>query len=67
MNNNIHFPSVVGFNELELKELIKNIDSQYKEWDEVKIDKKTNKPKIYLDGTIKKRTLRPSKEKLKFQ
>lgn len=64
MFSKIHFPSVIGFDEIELKELIKFIDSQYREWDEIKLDKKTNLPKTYKDGTIKKRTIRPSKAKL---
>ncbi len=64
MFNKIHFPSVIGFNEVELKELIQFIDAQYREWDEIKLDKKTNLPKTYKDGTIKKRTIRPSKAKL---
>jgi len=64
MFNKVHFPSVIGFDEIELKELIKFIDSQYREWDEIKLDKKTNLPKTYKDGTIKKRTIRPSKAKL---
>ncbi len=64
MFSKIHFPSIIGFDEIELKELIKYIDSQYREWDEIKWDKKTNLPKTYKDGTIKKRTIRPSKAKL---
>ncbi|NDW09330.1 reverse transcriptase family protein [Dysgonomonas sp. 520] len=64
MFSKIHFPSVIGFEEVELKELIKFIDNQYREWDEIKFDKKTNFPKTYKDGTIKKRTIRPSKAKL---
>lgn len=63
---NLHFPSIIGFDEKELKFIIKNIDKQYKEWDEIKIDKRTDLPKTYLDGTIKKRTLRPSKARLKL-
>lgn len=64
MFSKIHFPSIIGFDEIELKELIKYIDSQYREWDEIKWDKKTNLPKTYKDGTNKKRTIRPSKAKL---
>ncbi len=64
MFSKVHFPSVIGFDEAELKDLIKFIDSQYKEWDEIKFDKKTNLPKTYKDGTVKKRTIRPSKAKL---
>lgn len=64
MFSKIHFPSVIGFAESELKDLIKFIDAQYKEWEEIKLDKKTNLPKTYKDGTVKKRTIRPSKAKL---
>ncbi len=64
MFSKVHFPSVIGFDEAELKELIKLIDTQYSEWNEIKLDKKTNLPKTYKDGTIKKRTIRPSKAKV---
>ena len=44
---NLHFPSIIGFDEKELKFIINNIDKQYKEWDEIKIDK------IFIDNIVK--------------
>lgn len=64
-NNSLHFPSIVGFSDEELKELILELDSYYKEWIVVKKDKVTGLPKTYKDGTIKQRFIRPSLGKLK--
>jgi len=62
----LHFPSVIGVPEKELKDLVAQVDNQYQEWEEIKYDKVTNQPKIYLDGTVKKRIIRPSRAKLKY-
>ncbi len=45
--------------------VLNNIGSYYNEWIEEKIDKKSGMPKTYLDGTIKKRIIRPSLRELK--
>lgn len=63
--NKLHFPSIIGRSKKELDNLAKEIDEHYREWYETKIDKKTNLPKTYKDGTIKKRVIRPSKVLLK--
>ncbi|KAF2334559.1 reverse transcriptase family protein [Flavobacterium nitrogenifigens] len=63
--NNLHFPSIIGESKNDLDNIIRNIDSHYNEWIEEKIDKKTGQFKTYLDGTIKKRVIRPSKKRLK--
>ncbi|MBF0693420.1 MAG: RNA-directed DNA polymerase [Flavobacterium sp.] len=62
----IHFPTVIGIPNKELKKLVSDIDSQYREWQEIKNDKVTGEPKTYEDGTVKKRVIRPSKAKLKL-
>jgi len=62
----LHFPSIIGVSQKELNNLIEDIDNNYHEWIEEKIDKKTGNPKTYLDGTIKKRIIRPSKTRLKI-
>jgi RNA-directed DNA polymerase len=49
-----------------LDDFAKNIDSHYREWYEIKTNKKTNLPKTYKDGTIKQRAIRPSKMPLKI-
>lgn len=65
LRSKLHFPSIIGKSKRELDEFVKNIDSHYREWYEVKVDKKTNQPKTYKDGTIKQRAIRPSKAPLK--
>lgn len=65
-NNSLHFPSIVGFSDEELKELILELDNNYKEWKVVKNDKVTGLSKTYKDGTIKQRYIRPSLGKLKI-
>lgn len=49
----------------EIEYLCENIGSYYRKWVEQKINAKTGKPKTYLDGTDKKRTIRPSLFRLK--
>ena len=62
----LHFPSIIGKSKKELDDFVKEIDKYYTEWPEIKIDKKTNQPKTYKDGTIKQRVIRPSKMPLKI-
>lgn len=66
LRSKLHFPSIIGKSKKELDEFVKNIDNHYREWYEVKVDKKTNQPKTYKDGTIKQRAIRPSKTPLKI-
>ncbi|MDV4102477.1 RNA-dependent DNA polymerase [Elizabethkingia anophelis] len=61
----LHFPSIIGKSKQDLDDIVRDIDNHYREWYEVKIDKKTNQPKTYKDGTIKQRAIRPSKPVLK--
>ena len=56
---------ILGFKPGIIEDITKNIDGYYKEWVEKKIDKKTNLPKTYLDGTVKHRIIRPSQKELK--
>lgn len=58
--------ATISFKPKEVEKIVDNIDNYYKEWVEKKIDKKTGLPKIYLDGTEKKRTIRPSQNELKL-
>lgn len=51
--------------EEEIEYLCEHIGSYYDKWVEKKINAKTGLPKMYPDGTIKKRTIRPSLFKLK--
>lgn len=57
--------SIVSFCPNDLIAISQNLDKYYREWIEPKIDKKTNLPKRYLDGTEKKRIIRPSINELK--
>lgn len=66
LRNKLHFPSIIGRSKKELDDLVKEIDNYYREWYEVKMDKKTGAPKTYKDGTIKQRVIRPSKVPLKI-
>ena len=50
---------------IELESICLNINDFYSEWEELKKDKKTGEFKRFSDGTLKKRTLRPSKTNLK--
>jgi len=60
------FCSIVCFKPDEVKTIADNLEKYYKEWIEKKLDKKTGLPKIYLDGTEKQRTIRPSQKELKI-
>lgn len=62
----LYLPSIIGEKAEILDEIIKNIDSHYSERIELKIDNKTGLPKTYIDGTTKKRIIRPSKKRLKI-
>lgn len=64
--NKLFLPSIIGEKSEELDEIIQSIDHHYRERVEQKIDNKTGKPKTYLDGTVKKRVIRPSKKRLNF-
>lgn len=66
LRNSLHFPSIIGRSKKELDSFVQNIDSHYREWDEIKLDKKSGAPKAYKDGTVKKRVIRPSKGPLKI-
>lgn len=48
---------VLGLKRSEIRTLLESIDKNYNVWSEVKTDKQ-NRPKAYLDGTVKKRTFR---------
>ena len=53
---------ILGFNQKLVSSVLDSIDTNYKEWSEKKIDKKTGEVKKYKDGTEKKRVFRdPSK------
>lgn len=60
------FCSIVSFKPDQVEKITNNIEKYYKEWIEVKFDKKTGLPKKYLDGTEKKRIIRPSQMELKI-
>lgn len=62
----LHFPTVIGFTNKELKKIIANIDNHYREWFEIKYDKISGLPKTYKNGKEKKRPIRPPKSKLKL-
>ncbi len=49
----------------EIENILKNLDRYYGNRIETKLDK-NNKPKTYKDGTVKKRTLNPSYNRLKL-
>ena len=57
--------SIIGFKPDEVIEILTNIDQYYRERIENKEDKKRGGFKRYKDGTIKKRTIRPSLKELK--
>lgn len=56
---------ILGVKRRELKSLLASIDNNYNVWSEVKKDK-NNKPKTYLNGTVKNRTFRNPSVLLKF-
>jgi len=55
----------VGFKPDEVRYIVENIDSYYKEWFEKKVDKEKGGYKKYKDGTVKERVIRPSLRELK--
>lgn len=55
---------ILGLKRREIRTLLDDIDKNYNVWSEVKTDK-LNKPKSYLDGTLKKRTFRNPSNLLK--
>jgi RNA-directed DNA polymerase len=57
--------ALIGTCPEEVIDIVKNIDVHYREWHEIKINKATNKPKTYKDGTIKKRTISPPNNRLR--
>lgn len=57
--------SIIGFKPDKVVEILTNIDQYYQERIENKEDKKRGGFKRYKDGTIKKRTIRPSLKELK--
>lgn len=65
-NITLFLPSIIGETIKNLDQIIENIDSHYTEQIEPKINPETGKPKTYLDGTLKERTIRPPKTRLKF-
>lgn len=60
------FCSLVGFNTIDVQNIVQNLDKYYYEKIETKVDKNTGEPKKYKDGTIKQRVLRPSVKELKI-
>ena len=58
--------AIISFKPKEVENIVNNLDNYYKEWIEKKLDKKTGLPKIYLDRTEKKRTIRSSQKELKI-
>lgn len=55
----------IGIKKVLVSEISSNLDSYYKEWEEIKKDKVTGESKKYKDGTVKKRIIRPSLKELK--
>ncbi|WP_343631101.1 reverse transcriptase family protein [Fluviicola sp.] len=55
----------IGIKKELVSEISSNLDSYYKEWQEIKKDKVTGENKKYKDGTVKKRIIRPSLKELK--
>lgn len=62
----LYFPSIIGVSKEKLDEIISDIDNHYNEWEEVKTNPSTGNPKTYLDGSVKKRIIRPPKKNLKI-
>lgn len=58
------FCILIGSTPEEVLDIVGHINSHYREWDEIKINKTTGKPKTYQDGTVKKRTISPPNERL---
>ncbi|MFZ6001871.1 MAG: reverse transcriptase family protein [Bacteroidota bacterium] len=57
--------NLLGVSRHLVDHVVKDIDSQYKEWSEDKVDRLTGKTKTYLDGTVKRRTFRNPSNLLK--
>lgn len=57
--------SILKCSPQRLKVILDLIGDQYNEWEEPKMNKTTGEPKTYLDGTPKKRIIRPPKYELK--
>lgn len=58
--------SYIGFTPSKVEQIIDTIDCYYREWIENKTDKATGQFKKYKDGSLKKRTIRPSQKELKL-
>lgn len=56
--------SEIGCSVDEMIAIADEIDQHYRQWVELKINKKTGKPKTYKDGTIKQRVISPPLAKL---
>lgn len=56
---------ILGYNQKLVSSVLDDIDANYKEWTETKIDKKTGNIKKYKDGTEKKRVFREPSQLLK--
>lgn len=54
------FCALVSFKPASVLKISSQIENYYKEWEELKYDKVTGAPKAYMDGTVKKRMIRPS-------
>lgn len=57
--------AIIGCKPYEVEYITTHLDEYYNEWFEEKIDKTTGDYKKYQDGTIKKRAIRPSLNRLK--
>lgn len=56
----------IGLKFSELQLLLKDIDGFYREREEIKLDKETNLPKTFSNGTVKKRTIQTTTFNLKM-
>ncbi|MBS1527472.1 MAG: RNA-directed DNA polymerase [Bacteroidetes bacterium] len=54
----------IGCRPVEIQTLLNDLDEHYRFWEELKVNKDTGEFKRYKDGTIKKRTISPSDERL---
>lgn len=57
----IHLPTIIRKSQKDLDKLVENLDSYYREWSKVKLDKETGLPKKDKNGNIKSRIVRESK------
>jgi len=60
-----HLCAIIGCSPSEVEYITEHINDYYAEWFEKKIDKTTGGFKTFKDGTLKKRTIRPSLKRLK--